>query len=322
MDAIDYEVLRRAVDWQDRGQKPWLITVLATWGSAPRPPGSLLAIAESGELAGSVSGGCVEEDLRHRLSTEPFSSPGRLSYGVSGEDARRFGLPCGGRLELLVEQPESDALRELFQALRQRRLVSRRLDLETGAASLHPASGSEPPFYWDETAGVVVKLFGPAWQLLLIGGGQIADYLTEIATTLDYRVFICDPREEYAGRRDAAKAEWLPGMPDDVVRDWATDERCAVITLAHDPKLDDMALMEALISPAFYVGALGSRASHEKRRERLRGLGLSESALGRLHAPVGLALGSRTPSEIAVAIAAELIAARHGLSVFSSKPVN
>lgn len=311
LDSADLEVVRGALRWLEGGRRAALVTVLATWGSAPRPPGSLLAIRDDGMLIGSVSGGCVEADLIERLRAAWPQRPQVVRYGGSHEERHRFRLPCGGTLELLIEpRPDPAVLGELLRGLDARLLLSREVDAASGAARLSPA-GRDDVFAWD---GRILRcVHGPAWRLLLIGAGQISRYLAEMAQAFDYEVIVCDPREEYARAWDVAGTTLDTGMPDDVVQVRVTDSRCAVLALTHDPKLDDLALLDALVSDAFYVGALGSRANNARRRERLRVLGLPDAALDRLHGPAGLSIGSRTPPEIAVAILAELTALRHAV---------
>jgi xanthine dehydrogenase accessory factor len=213
-------------------------------------------------------------------------------------------------LELALERLESaEQSRLLLKALAERRILVRRLCLNTGEVSLHPG-GPEEGFSYD--GDYVAKSFGPRWQLLVIGASHVARYLTPIAQSLDYRVILCEPRVEHAEAWDLPDTELEPGMPDDAVQTRADDPRSAVVALTHDPKLDDMALMTALAGRAFYVGALGSAGNNAKRRQRLLQLGLDEAQVGRLRGPVGLPLGGRTPPEIAVSIAADLTAVRHG----------
>lgn len=293
----------------------WLFTVAETWGSSPRPAGSLLLIDARGRQTGSVSGGCVEHDLIERIAAGELATgcPRLIRYGVSEDEARRFGLPCGGRLDLLVERVDDGGQWQVIQErLAQRALIERRTCLNTGEVSLHPVEGREGPDFVHEP-GRLRRLFGPRWLLLLIGAGQIARELTPIAHALGYRVLICEPREDAAAQWDCPIADLVTDMPDDAATRYADDARSALVALTHDPKLDDMALMAALGSRAFYVGALGSRRSQERRRRRLvDDLGLPVEQVERLHGPVGLDIGGKTPAEIAVSIAAELTAVRHG----------
>lgn len=307
----DQEILLTAIDWINKGHKVALVTVVKTWGSSPRPIGSLLVMREDGIHAGSVSGGCVEEDLltRYRNGELAERYPTLIDYGVNRQEATRFGLPCGGRLELLVERLDSQApLESIINKMKSGELVKRRLCLNTGEASLHPAEAVDDFQYSND---YVQKVFGPSWHMLLIGAGHLSRYVAQIALMLDYHVTICDPRQEYQQAWDIDGTTFTSKMPDDAVTELANHPRGIVITLTHDPKLDDMALMVALESNAFYVGALGSKRTSEKRRERLAQLGLSAKNIARLHAPVGLAIGSHTPPEIAVSIMAGVTAARH-----------
>jgi xanthine dehydrogenase accessory factor len=165
------------------------------------------------------------------------------------------------------------------------------------------------------------QIFGPRWRLLVIGAGQLSRALAEMALALDFEVIVCDPREEYAATWEVANTRFVSEMPDDVVTALQLDPHSAVVAVTHDPKLDDLALLEALKSPAFYVGALGSRGNTAKRRERLKLFDLSEEEIARLHGPVGLHIGARTPAEIAIAILAEVIAVRNGVTLTQKKPV-
>lgn len=310
--STDREVLETAVHWLEEDRRVALVTVAKTWGSSPRPAGALMLMESGGAFVGSVSGGCVEEDLvmRYRAGQLGDRFPTLIDYGVDREAATRLGLPCGGRLELLVEQLDSAApLRQLLEKIRSGQLVARSVCLATGEASLHAASGVIDTFsYREETLS---KVFGPRWQLLLIGDGQLARYVTQIALLLNYRVIICDPRESPGEGPVPDGVERVGIMPDEAVQAYANHARCVVVALTHDPKLDDMALLDALASPAFYVGALGSKLNSRKRRERLQTLGITAEQLQRLHAPVGLPIGSRAAPEIALSIMAEITALRN-----------
>ena len=311
--AEDREVLEAAVDWLHTGKRVALATVAHTWGSSPRPPGSLLAMSDEGQFVGSVSGGCVESELVQRYGAgelgEPF--PTRMDFGVDRLEAGRLGLPCGGRLELVIEQLVSaEPVELLLTRMDQGTLVARRVCLNTGEVSLHAGEGQPQFSVSDDT---VVKVFGPGWHLLLVGDGQLARYLATMARMLDYHVTICDPREEFADPFPLPDVNYSRRMPDDVVHELAIRPRTAVVTLAHDPKQDDLALTAALESNAFYLGALGSVRSAAARRERLKKLGYSEEQIARIRGPAGIPIGSKRPSEIAVSILAEITAVRNGM---------
>ncbi|MBV8031915.1 MAG: XdhC family protein [Betaproteobacteria bacterium] len=322
MDSVDMEVLRSAEQWRKAGRRVALGTIVKTWGSAPRPVGAMVAIRDDGQVVGSVSGGCVEDDLIEKTRTKILAAarPQLITYGVTNEEATRWGLPCGGTLQLVVE-PVSDAsgLAELLKRIEAQQLVKRHLDMKTGEARLEPGRWQD---VLEFDGAMLSSVHGPRWRLVLIGAGQLTRYLAEMAHMLDYGVTVIDPREEYANGWDLASVPLLRGMPDDLVREMNLDGHSALVALTHDPKLDDLALMEALKSAAFYVGAIGSKKNNDARRERLKEFDVSAEEIARLRGPVGLYIGSKTPPEIAVAILAEMTAVRHGVAepTWAAKP--
>lgn len=313
MDSVDLEVLKRSADWIDAGRRVLLVTVVKTWGSSPRPEGAMLAVRDDGHVVGSVSGGCIEDDIIERTRREGMNVEHceAVTYGVSADEARRFGLPCGGTIRLVLEPlTRESGILALVREIEVGHLVQRRLDLVSGFATLHPARATDGLAF---DGKMLVTVHGPRYRMLVIGASQLSKYLAQIAVGLDYQVTVCDPREEYTETWDIPGVSLVRTMPDDTVRAMRLDERCAVVALTHDPKLDDLALMEALRSPAFYVGALGSRANNDKRRERLQEFDVSEAEVARLHGPIGLFIGSRTPPEIAISILAEITAVKNGV---------
>ena len=316
MDSQDLQVLAALRGWAAEGHRAALVTVARTWGSAPRPAGAWMALRDDGRVQGSVSGGCIEDDLVARMRDGRIagSQPFVLTYGGSRDEAARFGLPCGGTLELVVEPaPDLARLADLAVRIEAGQLVRREVDTASGDVAVADACRGER-LAWDGRR--LATLHGPRWRLLIIGAGQIGRYLAPMAQALDYAVSVCDPREEYSVEWNVPGAPLVPGMPDDVVAAMLPDPHTAIVALTHDPKLDDMALLEALKSPAFYVGALGSRGNNTARRARLlEYFDLSEAEVGRLHGPVGLPIGSRTPPEIAVSILAEMTAVKNGVPV-------
>jgi len=313
MDSIDLDVLKTCAAWLDGGQRCQLVTVIKTWGSSPRPVGATLAICEDGQVVGSVSGGCIEDDLIARVRDNgiEISLPEIISYGISADEAHRFGLPCGGTIELAIEPLSSDSgIADLLARLGQGELVERSVVLETGAVTLATAQATAIQRIED---GVLHTLHGPRWRLYIIGAGPLSRFLAQIAAGMDYRVTVCDPREEYRSGFHIPGVTLVHAMPDDLVIDARLDARSAVVALTHDPKLDDLALMEALKSEAFYVGAIGSRANNAKRRERLKLFDITDAELARLHGPIGLYIGSKTPAEIAVSIMAEMTAVKNAV---------
>jgi xanthine dehydrogenase accessory factor len=311
IEGDDVAVVRAAIAWLEEKARVALVTVLHTWGSSPRPPGSMLVIHEDGRMVGSVSGGCIEETLlvRHRAGELGDDTPVLVDFGVERIEAERLGLPCGGRLELLVERPDSpSSLCDLLNLLAEGHLVSRRVAVATGEVSLQAVQGGVEFSVSDQA---VVKVFGPAWQLLLIGDGQIARHLARMALSLNYRVTICDPRDEFVDPNPLSGVYYSKRMPDDEVKALLNAPRSAIVTLTHDPRQDDLGLSAALDSSAFYIGALGSVRSAQKRRKRLTEVGHDETQIARIHGPAGLAIGSKRPAEIALSILAEITAVRN-----------
>jgi xanthine dehydrogenase accessory factor len=272
----------------------------------------MLAVRKDGRVVGSVSGGCIEDDLIARAQAGQLpSKPEWARYGVSQEEAARFGLPCGGTLRLVIEPLNlDDWIDRVIEVTQTQQLIGRWLDLTTGISTLTNARPGQLTEVKDDGCHFV---YGPHWRLLIIGANQTAQALAQIATMLEFQVIVCDPREEFTADWNMPGVSLQPGMPDDAVLEIQTDARTAIVAITHDPKLDDMALLEALKSKAFYVGALGSSRNQAKRRQRLLEFDLTEQDIARLHGPVGLQIGSRTPAEIAVAVGAHLIQVRRAL---------
>ena len=312
MNSTDYIVLKTALTWLREGRRIAIATVVQTWGSSPRPVGSWLAIRDDGQVVGSVSGGCVEDDLIRRVQTEILvrNLPEMVVYGVSREEAARFGLPCGGTLRLLVEpRPEQTILESILAALEGHQLILREVDLHTGKSVLHPGTKTDG---FSLTAHTMQTSYGPRWRMFVIGAGQLSLYVANFAVASDFDVIVIDPREEYAEGLDLEGVQFIKGMPDDVMQELGIDSHTAIVALTHDPKIDDLALIDALQSEAFYIGALGSLTNTLKRKERLREFNVTTEQLERLHGPVGLAIGALTPPEIAVSVMAEIIAVKYG----------
>ena len=309
--STDSEVLRAAVDWLEVGDAVILVTVARTWGSAPRRPGALMVIHADGRFMGSVSGGCVEDDLVQRTLRGEFEQqpPRLIEYGINTATADRIGLPCGGRLQLVVEYLDAaPQLRRVLDSVDARQRISRRVCLNTGESSLHAAATSDDFEFDDDN---LVKVFGPGWRLLIIGAGELSRRVAQLALTLDYAVTICDSRPEYASGWEVDGTEFTTMAPAELIAELAPDSHSAVLALAHAPALEDKALAAALKTKAFYIGALGSRKNQDARIRRLQRLRLNGSQLAQLHGPVGLDIGSHTPAEIAIAITAALIQARN-----------
>ncbi len=313
------DVIHALVEWDQLGSRVTLVTVCRTWGSAPRQLGSMMVVREDGQFLGSVSGGCVEEDLLEKIcqNSSRRMAPEIRRYGDDRKQADRFGFPCGGILEVLIEPIENvGPYITLKHALHNRQLCRKSVDLNSHAVTIDLID-KEVSFSFDGTH--LVQTIGPVWKLLLIGAGELSQQLARMALMLDYQIIVCDPREQYQRNWPIHEVQFCAGMPDDVVKESVIDSRVAVIALTHDAKLDDMALMQALDSPAFYVGALGSRQTTIKRRERLLALGIASESIDRLWGPVGLAIGSRTPAEISISVLAHLTQVRSTQKLIKSQ---
>jgi xanthine dehydrogenase accessory factor len=295
--------------WRARGDRVALATVVATRRSAPRPVGSKLAVSEGGELLGSVSGGCVESDVAVRAAEViADGAPRLLTYGIDDEQAWSIGLPCGGEIDVFVERFDGELREEpgvTLTVLEGERAGERRvvpLDaIERGPSRVVELDGEAA--FADVTA--------PPPALVVVGATDTAEELCRAAKALGWRTTVMDPRAALVTR------ERLPS-PDELVTAWPdaleADAETAVVVLTHEERLDVPALRAALASPAFYVGAIGSRRTQEKRRGRLLEAGIDEEALERLSGPAGLDLGAHTPAETAVSILAEVLAVREGRS--------
>lgn len=312
-----YPVLKSAQSWLEQGQRVWLCTILQTWGSSPRPAGSMLAVSESGEWAGSVSGGCLEEDLLQRTArSEQPDRPVVTDYGITTEDQGRFRLPCGGRIRLLIEPLIAEAhhagLSQMLAALDQNQPVRRTVDLNSGHLKVDVGVAGGTGIE-ERPGGEVRQILGPECRLLLVGAGEVAAHVAAFGQRCGFAVALCEPRETFLKGWQETAIPAITALPDDLVVRTYNDRFSAVLALAHDPRVDDMALLAALQSECFYVGAMGSVETSRARRERLMSLGLTASQLDRLHAPIGIAIRSKTPAEIAVSIIADLVDARHRL---------
>lgn len=322
MRSSQHHIIAQVEAWLNQSKPVWLCTILETWGSSPRPVGAMMACTLEGELAGSISGGCIEEDFLEQLREGSLKQryaeeqrPFVVHYGVSAEEQARLRLPCGGQLRVLVEYLPADASRcqvfgDLSRALDEHRRISRAVDLRSGEVTLRDVSSDETVVL-DETT--MLHSLSPRYKLLLLGAGDVAGHVAELALIMDYDVTLCDPRPGYLDNWHVEGVHLSTELPDDLVRESFSDPYSGIVALAHDPRVDDMALMEALKTPAFYIGAMGSDRTSANRRERLPELGLTTEQIARLHAPIGFQIGSKTPAEIAISVLAEITAVRRGL---------
>lgn len=309
--------LETALAWHEAGQGAVLATVVETWGSAPRPIGATLAISGAGEMVGSVSGGCVEGAVVAEAAEALGSGrPALLEYGVSDDDAFAVGLACGGTIRVLVEPVGSTLpdtlLRDLVAARAERRPVAYVADTRSGARRLagrdiYPDRFRADRSGFEEDGTTFVAIHNPPLRLAVVGAVHIAQPLVAMAKLAGFDVTLIDPREAFASEARFPGESLVHDWPDDALDALGLDARTAVVTLTHDPKLDDPALTTALGSEAFYIGALGSTRTHAKRIARLGEAGTSEADVARIHAPVGLDIGAKSPAEIAVSIMAEIV---------------
>ena len=316
MDRSDYDSIPEiALDWHRGGGGACLATVIETWGSAPRPVGSQLAVSGTGEMMGSVSGGCVEGAVvAEAIEALADGKPRVLSFGVSDDDAFAVGLACGGTIRVLVEpvgpaMPEA-MLADLVAARADRVPMAYTVDLETWNRQLVARGGPHDDRFRSDKSGVENDLFiaihNPPLRMVVVGAVHIAQPLIAMARACGYDPTLIDPREAFGSAArfpgETISHEW----PDEAMAAVGLDTRTAVVTLTHDPKLDDPAIHAALASEVFYLGCLGSTRTHAKRVTRLQEAGFEADAIARIHAPVGLDIGAKSPAEIAVSIMAQI----------------
>jgi xanthine dehydrogenase accessory factor len=320
MQSSQQQIVSFVHHWLENQKPVWLCTILKTWGSSPRPIGAMMACTMDGELVGSISGGCIEEDFLEQLRDGSLKSqydkigkPFVVKYGVTAEEQARLKLPCGGQLHVLLEYIEATAENSaVFERLREdlenHIKVSRVVNLQTGEIT---ADGKASAAAVVMDGSSMIHSLSPMYRLLLLGAGDVAKFVAEMALALEYDVTLCDPRPKYLDNWQVTGVETTSRLPDDVVRDHFSNPYSGIVALAHDPRVDDMALMEALKTDAFYIGAMGSERTSAARRERLPELGLSAAEIERLRAPIGFEIHSKTPAEIAISIMAEVTAVRH-----------
>lgn len=315
----DYEDIPQiCLDWHRAGKGAVIATVVQTWGSAPRPIGSQLGVSGDAQIIGSVSGGCVEsavvaeaidalEDGRCRI----------LEFGVSDDDAFAVGLACGGTIRVMVEPvgtgegPDVALLGDLVAARAKRRPVGVETDTQAWSRQLLAYDDAPERFDadrpgFDEAGRRFQWISNPPLRLVIVGAVHIAQPLSQMARLAGYDVTVVDPREAFASEARFPDDTLVHDWPDQALKTHGLDHRTALVTLTHDPKLDDPALETALGAPVFYIGALGSTRTHAKRVARLTEAGFSADQVARIDAPIGLDIGAKSPAEIAVAVMAEL----------------
>lgn len=317
MQQLDLQVIQHARAWLAQGQPVWLCTVLATFGSAPRGPGAMLACLATGEHRGSLSGGCVEEDFLERVANGLFTPVSQIVRYGEGGLTPTLALPCGGSLDLLVEYlsptPETDAhLQAIEAAFTGVQILTRHISLGSERRSIGPGNMTKARVEVD--AQQVNIRIGAVQRLLLAGLSPVAEFCASFAVALGYEVILCDPRQEVIAGFALPGVEVRAVLPAVFIADGGCHAATAVVALTHDPRLDDLTMLEAVRTQAFYIGAMGSQRTSAKRFERLARIGgLDAAALQRIHAPIGLRLGSKTPAEIAMAVMADILRVANGV---------
>ncbi len=316
MNGSNWFVLQQLNQWLAQGIQPWLATVIETYGSSPRPEGSMMIYHPDKGIIGSLSGGCIEQELIAQLAcnkgeeSRTINCPKIIRYGESPEQQARLALPCGGHLDILLEKitdKDQQHFQALETALTARLWISRHIDvIHNSIKIVHELCENDIQRLPEK----IIHALKPHDKLLLVGAGEVARCLAEICKNLEFDVTLCDFRDEFLQGWQVEGVQVIKTMPDDLISEAFNDNHCAIVALAHDPRVDDMAMMEALKTDAFYVGAMGSFVTSNKRRKRLIELELDPKQIAKLHAPIGLDIHSRTPYEIAVSIAAHLISAR------------
>ena len=334
-DDSTFDILAKAARWQAEGKGVALASVVNTWGSSPRPIGSYLVADDTGHFQGSVSGGCVEGAvIGEARAAIKDHKPRLLSFGVTNEQAWDVGLACGGKVEIFVsavdgKEPSLDAVLAAARAKQPLALVT---DLASGqqtmvsevqsngalalsdsvrAAAAQALATERSATLEDNGRRYFINVLSPPRRLAVVGAVHIAQQLVPMAAMAGYDVTVIDPRSSFASDARFPGVKLVSDWPDEALKDFAPDRRSAVVTLTHDPKLDDPALAAALRSHCFFIGALGSRKTHASRLQRLKEQGFSEAELARIHGPVGLGIGAVSPAEIAISILAQMTDVLH-----------
>ena len=315
MDKFNF-ILPTALEWHLSGVGGVIATVIRTWGSAPRPVGSQLAVSGEGDIIGSVSGGCVEGAvIIEALNALKTGKNIILEYGISDEDAFAVGLACGGNIEILVEPIgfglSQSTLTELVRRCQRKEAVAYSIEINSGVNQLISLDVSNSKkdginisgFYGAE----FLVIYKTPLRMAVIGGVHIAQPLVSIARMSGFSVLVIDPRSTFLNAKRFPETELSNLWPDEALKLFKPDNRTAIITLSHDPKIDDLAIIEALTSNCFYIGCLGSKKTHSKRLDRLSKIVNSDACLSRIHGPIGLKINSQTPTEIAISVMAEVI---------------
>lgn len=315
MQPLDVKVVEQVLAWLNNSQPVWFCTVLSTWGSSPREPGSLFAACSASEWVGSLSGGCVEDEFLAQLGSPESLQPVAIQRYGDGQSNGEIKLPCGGILTVCVEyiQPTKtwvNHFEDYLDAICGRRLLTRTIDLKSADVSLSPASVSQSPVDWQGGESPVFVRIGPAKRLIIAGISPVAEYCVQFALALGFEVIVCEHRQEELARVTLSGCQIVPVFPADyILQPDAVHGQTAIVSLTHDARVDDTTMLDAVNTNAFYVGVMGSKRTSRNRAERLQRIGqLDDQTLAKIHMPIGLDIGSKTPAEIALAVMADIVA--------------
>ncbi|NVK57833.1 MAG: XdhC family protein [Alteromonadaceae bacterium] len=316
MQSLDVSVLTKVNTWLTQEKPFWFCTVLATWGSSPREPGSLFAAVDSSEWVGSLSGGCVEDDFLSRIANHEFNQPAQvIRYGEESPNAT-ITLPCGGILDVLIEKVTPNETTASHFATYLHCLLGhdtrvRTINTQTGQATFTEVLHNTPAVNWLVDENRVELRTGPARRLIIAGYSPVAEYCARFAISLGFEVIMCEHRAQEQALCHIEGCRFEPTFaPDFLLQAGSVHSHTAIVALTHDPRIDDLTMMEAVTTDAFYIGVMGSKRTSTKRAERLQRVGqLSASQMGCIHMPIGLDIGSKTPAEIGLAVMADIVKA-------------
>ena len=308
MNDVD-DILTPTSIWLKQNRKIALATVISTWGSSPRPVGGQMAIDKNGEIIGSVSGGCIEGAVISEGIASIKDGKSRIKdYGISNDMAWEVGLACGGELKVLIQPLDlaDNIVYSIVNCIKKRKIVKLRIDCSSGNRKIDNTIDHQIS-HFDKSKNVFIHVIDPKPRLFIIGAVHIAQALVTLANVADYEIVLIDPRDHFARKERFPKCKIVNKWPDEALSNFKLDESSHLVTLTHDPKIDDLALIHCMRKNFGYIGSLGSKKTHNKRCERLLEKGFNKTELTKIHAPIGLDIKAKTPAEIATSILAEII---------------
>ncbi|PHI28749.1 XdhC family protein [Budvicia aquatica] len=318
MQHMELDVIQRSIGWIEQQQPIWLCTVLNTYGSSPRGPGAMMSAISGGQFSGSLSGGCVEDDFLERIANGEFTQPSQIVRYGAGSPRTSVTLPCGGSIDVLVEYllPNEESLnhlRHIEGALRGQGQWVKRVMVPQASQLPEPCQRGSGPVVEHQGDSVTIYL-GAVTRVIIAGLSSVGQYCAQFAAALGFEVVICEPRREVIDNFAHLDMPVLEIFPARYIEQGGVHTNTAIVALTHDPRMDDLTMMEAVRTPAFYIGAMGSETTSAKRRQRLTDIGeLTLTELDRIHAPIGLPIGSKTPAEIGIAVVADIVRVKNGM---------